>query len=79
MGIFANNNGRRWMINVFDDRSSGVIKTCIICGDIPDSLKLMNKQIEFSGALKDACGFVDSGDEMKFFYYYTNNDKVTNE
>jgi len=67
MGVFMQNNDRRWMINVFEDMSQGVIKTCIICGDIPDSLKLMNKQVVFSGELKDACGYVDAEDQKRFF------------
>lgn len=67
MGVFMQNNDRRWMINVFEDMSQGLKKTCIICGDLPDSLKLMNKQVVFSGELKDACGYIDAEDEKKFF------------
>ena len=67
MGTFTNNNNRRWMINVFNDSGGGLKMTCIICGDIPDSLKLMNKKVIFSGELKDACGIVDSNEESKYF------------
>lgn len=67
MGTFTNNSDRRWMINVFNDSGLGLKMTCIICGDIPDSLKLMNKKVIFSGELKDACGVVDSNEESKFF------------
>lgn len=67
MGRFTNNNENRWMINVFDDAGFGLKMTCIICGDIPDSLKVMSKKVIFSGELKDACGVVDSNEESKFF------------
>jgi hypothetical protein len=67
MGIYINNNERRWMINVFNNPGSGLKMTCIICGDIPDSLKVMTKSVVFSGELKDASGIVDSNEEIKFF------------
>ena len=67
MGIFVNGDDRRWMINVFNNPGSGVRMTCIICGDIPDSLKVMTKRVVFSGELKDACGIADNEDDRKFF------------
>lgn len=66
MGTFTNNTERRWMINVFNYSTSVHVMTCIICGDIPDSLKLMNKKVVFSGELKDACGIVDSDETNRF-------------
>jgi hypothetical protein len=67
MGISINNNDRRWMINVFDEYGLSAVKSCIICGDIPDSLKQMNKQVVFSGELKDACGYYDNTENNKYF------------
>ena len=69
MGTYTNNNDRRWMINVFNKPGSGLKMTCIICGDIPYSLKVMSKKVVFSGELKDACGIVDNNEEFKFFHY----------
>ena len=67
MGIYINNNDRRWMINVFNNPGSGLKMTCIICGDIPDSLKVMTKRVVFSAELKDACGIADNEVDRKFF------------
>ena len=58
------------MINVFNNPGFGLKMSCIICGDIPDSLKVMNKRVVFSGELKDACGIVDQNEE-KMFYIVT--------
>ena len=55
------------MINVFNDPGSCLKMTCIICGDIPYSLKVMSKKVVFSGELKDACGIVDNEVDRKFF------------
>jgi hypothetical protein len=66
MGTFTTNTESRWMINVFNG-GPGPVATCIICGDIPDSLKIMNKQVVFSGDLKDACGIVDPEEENRFY------------
>ena len=67
MGISIINNDRRWMINVVNDLGAIVGTTCIICGDIPDSLKVMSKKVVFNGELKDACGIVDNEVDRKFF------------
>ena len=67
MGIYINNNDRRWMINVVNDLGAIVGTTCIICGDIPDSLKVMTKRVVFSAELKDACGIADNEVDRKFF------------
>lgn len=64
MGNYIKNNDRKWMINVFNNPGQGLTMTCIICGDIPDSLKVMSKKIVFNGELKDACGMVDSDGEI---------------
>ena len=66
MGTFTTNTESRWMINVFDD-TPGLKMTCILCGDFPDSFKVMNKAIVFSGALKDACGIVDAEDLDRYY------------
>lgn len=65
VGNYIINNDRRWMINFFINSGSGLKMTCIICGDIPDSLKIMTKRVVFSGELKDACGIADNEEEQK--------------
>ena len=67
MGTYTNNDGTRWMIVVFDNMTVGPKMQCIICGDIADSLKQMNRRVVFSGELKDACGIVDSDELDRFF------------
>lgn len=67
MGKYINNTDSRWMINVFNDPGSGLKMTCIICGNIPDSLQVMNKSVIFSGELKDACGIEENSEVTKFF------------
>lgn len=67
MGTYLNNNDRRWMINLINNPGSDFRTTCIICGDIPDSLKVMTKRVVFSGELKDACGVADNDVDQKFF------------
>lgn len=67
MGTYTNNNDRRWMINVVNDLGAIIGTTCIICGDISDSLKVMSKKVVFSGELKDVCGIVDNEVDRKFF------------
>jgi hypothetical protein len=73
MGISINNNDRRWMINLFDNVGNEPRKTCIICGDIPDSLKQMNKRVVFSGELKEASGYIDDTDNIKYFIVTPNS------
>lgn len=49
------NNLRKWAVNVPIPNSIDGLRTCIICTDIPDSLKTMGRIVTFSGALKESC------------------------
>jgi len=49
------NDLRKWAINVSIPNTIDGIRTCIICPDIPDSLKTMGRLVTFSGELKESC------------------------
>ncbi len=49
------NDIRKWAINVAIPNSIDGIRTCIICTDIPDSLKVVGSFVTFSGELKESC------------------------
>lgn len=49
------NNLRKWAVNVPIPNSIDGLRTCIICIDIPDSLKTMGRIVTFSGDLKESC------------------------
>lgn len=49
------NNLRKWAINVPIPNTIDGLRTCIICIDIPDSLKTMGRIVTFSGNLKESC------------------------
>lgn len=54
LGYF--NELRRWAINYHVPNTIDSTLTCIICYDIPDSLKQIGKVVIFSGDIKDGCG-----------------------
>ncbi len=49
------NDLRKWAVNVSIPNTIDGIRTCIICTDIPDSLKSIGRFITFSGELKESC------------------------
>ena len=53
LGYF--NNLRKWAVNVPIPNTIDGLRTCIICIDIPDSLKTMGRIVTFSGDLKENC------------------------
>ena len=50
------NDIRKWAVNVSIPNSIDGIRTCIICIDIPDSLKTIGRFVRISGQLKESCG-----------------------
>jgi hypothetical protein len=50
------NDLRKWAVNVPIANSIDGLRTCIICTDIPDSLKTIGRIVTFSGDLKESCG-----------------------
>lgn len=51
------NDLRKWTINYHIPGSYDSIMTCIICVDIPDSLKSIGKFVAFSGNIKEGCDY----------------------
>ena len=49
------NDIRKWAVNVSIPNTIDGVRTCIICSDIPDSLKVMGSFVTFSGELKESC------------------------
>lgn len=49
------NDIRKWAVNVSIPNTIDGIRTCIICTDIPDSLKVIGSFVTFSGELKESC------------------------
>ena len=49
------NNIRKWAVNVSIPNTIDGLRTCIICVDIPDSLKTIGRVVTFSGELKESC------------------------
>lgn len=49
------NDIRKWAVNVAIPNTYDGLRTCIICTDIPDSLKTIGNFITFSGELKESC------------------------
>lgn len=49
------NDIRKWAVNVPIQNTIDGLRTCIICTDIPDSLKTIGKIVTFSGDLKESC------------------------
>lgn len=49
------NDLRKWAVNVPIANTVDGIRTCIICTDIPDSLKFIGRTVTISGALKESC------------------------
>ena len=49
------NDIRKWAVNVPIQNTIDGMRTCIICSDIPDSLKTIGKIVTFSGDLKESC------------------------
>jgi hypothetical protein len=49
------NDTRKWAINVSIPNTIDGIRTCIICTDIPDSIKSIGRIVTFSGNLKESC------------------------
>lgn len=50
------NDRRQWAVNYSVPNTIDSVLTCIICADIPDSLKQIGKTVVFSGKIKDGCG-----------------------
>ena len=51
------NDLRKWAVNIPIPNTVDGIRTCIICIDIPDSLKLMGRIVTISGELKESCNY----------------------
>ncbi|KAM3091635.1 hypothetical protein ACKFKF_32785 [Phormidesmis sp. 146-12] len=49
------NDIRKWAVNVSIPNTIDGLRTCIICVDIPDSLKTLGRIVTFSGNLKESC------------------------
>ena len=49
------NDLEKWAVNVSVANSIDELITCIICTDIPDSLKTEGRLVTFSGDLKESC------------------------
>jgi hypothetical protein len=49
------NELRKWAVNVSIPNTYDGVRTCIICTDIPDSLKTIGNFVTFSGELKESC------------------------
>ena len=49
------NDIRKWAVNVAIPNTIDGLRTCIICTDIPDSLKSIGNFVTFSGELKESC------------------------
>ena len=49
------NDLRKWAVNVPIPNTIDGLRTCIICTDFPDSLKIIGKIVTFSGDLKESC------------------------
>jgi hypothetical protein len=49
------NDLRKWAVNVSIPNTIDGLRTCIICVDIPDSLKTIGRIVSFSGELKESC------------------------
>ncbi|MBY0478080.1 MAG: hypothetical protein K2Q24_10570 [Chitinophagaceae bacterium] len=49
------NDIRKWAVNVSIPNTIDGIRTCILCIDIPDSLKTIGRFVTFSGELKESC------------------------
>ncbi len=49
------NDLRKWAVNVPIPNTIDGLRTCIICVDIPDSLKTLGRIVTFSGELKESC------------------------
>jgi hypothetical protein len=58
--IGYNNEFKKWTVNVRIPYSLDGTSTCILCTDIPDSLKVVGKIATFSGELKETCAIVTS-------------------
>lgn len=53
--IGYNSNVSKWTVNKFVPNSIDGIQVAIICTDLPDSLKVIGKQVIFSGEIKESC------------------------
>ena len=53
--MFYYDEVKKWSVNIHTPGTIDEIKTCIICGVFPDSLKVENKLVVLSGALKESC------------------------
>ncbi|MCB9034391.1 MAG: hypothetical protein H6553_11170 [Chitinophagales bacterium] len=49
------NDLNKWAANIHIQGTIDGIRTCIICSDIPDSLKIIGKTVVISGELKESC------------------------
>ena len=49
------NDLRKWAVNVSIPNTIDGVRTCILCSDIPDSLKVIGSFVTFSGELKESC------------------------
>lgn len=53
--MFYYDEVKSWAVNIHTPGTIDDIKTCILCGDFADSLKVKNKLVVLSGALKESC------------------------
>jgi hypothetical protein len=45
----------KWSVNVHIPNTIDGLRVCVLCSEIPDSLKVIGKQAVFSGAIKETC------------------------
>jgi hypothetical protein len=50
-----NNDLNKWAVNVHIPNTIDGLRVCILCSDIPDSLKVIGKTAIFSGDVKETC------------------------
>ncbi len=65
------NDLRKWAINVPIPYTIDGVRTCIVCNDIPDSLKKLGKIVTFSGNLKATNGKLTPTIGGQEIYYVT--------
>lgn len=65
------NNLRKWTVNVHIPNTIDGLRTCIICPDIPDSLKTMGRTVTFSGDIKESCGNITPELRGQEIYFVT--------
>jgi hypothetical protein len=69
LGYF--NDLRKWAVNVNVPNTYDSVLVCILCKDIPDSLKTIGRVVTFSGEIKEGCGNPKPSFYGQGIYYVT--------